>query len=209
MDALLDALLATITSPWIPLIAFAIAALDGLFPPLPSETVVVAAAAVGAATGSPNPWLIALAAALGAFAGDNLTYAIGRAIGTERFRWMRGPRARTAIAWAQRGLERRAASLILIARYIPVGRVAVNVTAGAIGFPRRRFVPLALLAALVWAAYSVGIGALAGRIFAHNPLLASAVGAVVAIALGLAADRVIAWRRRRTEAATPPTPVGV
>ncbi len=195
MDALLDALLVTISSPWIPLIVFAIAALDGLLPPLPSETVVVAAAAVGAATGTPNPWVIGVAAALGAFAGDTLTYALGRAIGTDRFAWMRTARAEAAAGWARRGLERRAASLILIARYIPVGRVAVNLTAGAVSFPIRRFVPLALLAAVVWAAYSVGVGALFGRLFEDDPLVGSAVGVVVAITLGLLVDRVIAWRR--------------
>ena len=73
---------------------------------------------------------------------------------------------------------------------MPLGRVAVNLTAGATGFPPRRFVGLAALAAATWAAWSVGVGALAGHWLEGNPLLGSAAGIVVALALGLAVDRV-------------------
>ncbi|MDI6942136.1 DedA family protein [Microbacterium barkeri] len=195
-DLVATVLLDTATSPWIYLVAFAVCAVDGLFPPVPSETVIVSAAAIGAATGEPVPWLIALLAACGAFVGDGLTYLLGRAIGTERFGWMRIGRVRRTIEWAQAGLDRRGASLILIARYIPVGRVAVNLTAGATRYPPRRFVPLALVAAAAWAAYSVGIGLIAGTWLREQPLLGAAIGAGIAIVLGIAIDRVIALRQR-------------
>lgn len=199
MDVLLDSLLALAASPWIYLVVFGLAVLDGLLPPVPSETVVVGAAALSASTGRPDWALIALAAAAGAFTGDNLTYAIGRAVGTTRFRWMRTRRARQALDVAERGLMRGGASAIFIARYIPVGRVAVNVTAGAVRYPRQRFVLLSLGAAVTWALYSVAIGTVAGRLVEDQPLLGVAVGVVLAIAIGLAIDRGIAWRRRRTE----------
>ncbi|GAA4765071.1 DedA family protein [Microbacterium gilvum] len=190
-------LLAAAASPWVYAVTFAATAVDGVFPPVPSETIVVSAAAVGASAGTPLPWLVALVAAAGAFAGDALTYAVGRGIGTERFRWMRASRVRRAVAWAQDGLARRGASLILIARYIPVGRVAVNLTAGATRYPVRRFLPLAGLAALAWAAYSVGIGVLAGSWLRDQPLLGALIGAGAAVLVGMAVDRGIAWRDRR------------
>ncbi|MGV9770002.1 DedA family protein [Microbacterium sp. NPDC003461] len=199
MDLILQALLDTIASPWIYAVAFAMAAIDGFFPPMPSETIVVGAAAVAAATGEPNLLLLGASAALGAFAGDNATYWLGRAIGTERFRWMRGPRAQRTIGWARRGLSRRGAALMLVARYIPVGRVAVNLTAGATRYPVPRFVGLAALAAASWAAYSVAIGAVAGSWFEDDPLIGAAIGIVFAIVMGLVVDRVLEWRRARRE----------
>lgn len=203
MEQIAEALLSLAASPWIYLVALVVAAVDGFFPPMPSETIVVAAAAIGAATGTPHAVLIGLAAALGAFAGDNLTYLLGRRIGTDRFRWMRGGRASAAIGWARRSLEQRGTSLILIARYIPVGRIAVNLTAGATGYPRRRFVAASAVAAVTWAAYSVAIGTIAGVWFEANPLVGAAIGVALALLIGIVIDRVSARRRARREPAEP------
>lgn len=91
---------------------------------------------------------------------------------------------------ASDALDRRGAVVILSARYVPLGRVAVNLTAGATGFPPRRFVGLAAVAATTWAAWSVGVGALAGHWLEGNPLLGSVLGVVAALLLGLGIDRV-------------------
>ena len=50
--------------------------------------------------------------------------------------------------------------------------------------------PFAALAATTWAAWSVGVGALAGHWLEGNPLLGSVSGVVVALGLGLVIDRV-------------------
>ncbi len=135
-----------IASPWLYLVLFAVTIIDGFFPPIPSETVLVAAAAVTASTGEGNLLLLGAVAAIGAAIGDNIAFLIGRGLGTTRFAWMRRPRVAAAFAHAQLALDRRSATLILGARYIPVGRVAVNMTAGALDFPWRRFLPLSLIA---------------------------------------------------------------
>lgn len=205
MEAVQDFVLSTIASPAIYLLLFALVVIDGFFPPVPSETVVVAAAAIGAATGSPNPLIIGLIAAVGATIGDTIAFLIGRSIGVDRFAWMRRPRVVRALEWARHGLDRRATFLILTARYVPVGRIAVNMTAGATGFPPRRFVPLALLAGACWSAYSIGIGLLAGHWAHEHPLIGAGIGIVVAISLGFiveAATSLMA-RRRRMRQATP------
>lgn len=189
-----------IASPWLYLVLLAVTIIDGFFPPVPSETVLVAAAAVATSTGEGNLLLLGVVAAVGAAIGDNIAFWIGRRIGTERFAWMRRPRVAAAFAHAQRALDRRSATLILGARYIPVGRVAVNMTAGGLGFPWRRFLPLSLVAGLSWSAFSLVIGLLAGAWIKDQPLLSAGLGIVVALVIGVVIDRIAAARRRREPA---------
>jgi membrane-associated protein len=197
MHLLNDFLLTAVSSPWVYLVVFAAVVIDAFFPPVPSETVVVVAAAIGVGSGSPNLLLIVGVAAVGAAVGDNVAYWLGRRIGAERFRWMRHPRAAAAFARARTGLARRPASVLLVARYIPGGRVAVNMTAGAVRFPYRRFWPLTLLAGACWAAYSVLVGLLAGHRVEEQPLVGAATGVVLALVLGVVIDRVAAAAARR------------
>lgn len=214
MDAITSALngisgvvLAAAEQPWVYVLVFVCCVVDGFFPPFPSESVVVGLASLVLTRGVPDPWLLILAAALGAFVGDNIAFRIGRGIGTTRFRWMRSPRMQRSFAWAGNELAKRAASLILVARFIPIGRVAVNLTAGATGYSERRFLALTALSGTVWAAYSVGIGAVAGTWFQHNHLLGVAVAIVIAVLIGFIADRGIALVRGTTplqEAAQEP-----
>ena len=197
MDIINELILQAAASPWLYLVMFATAVIDGFFPPIPSETVLVAAAAVAASTGETNLWLLCAVAAIGAMIGDNIAYAIGRAVGTSRFAWMRRPRVAAAFSRAQNTLTRSGAPLILGARYIPIGRVAVNMSAGALGYPWRRFLPLSAIAGATWALYSAGIGILAGHWLEDQPLLSAVFGIAFALVIGFAIDRVAAIRRRR------------
>lgn len=201
-------------SPWVYAVVFAVCLIDGFFPPVPSETVVVGAATIASATGEPLLPLLIGTAALGAIAGDNIAYQLARTIGTTRFRWMRSRRVSSALDWARRGLEHRGALLIFTARYIPVGRIAVNMTAGATGYPPRRFVPLSIAAGFAWAAYSALFGIVAGHWLHEQPLLAIALAIVVAAGVGWVVDAVL--RRMlvratagRTDAAPARDDVGV
>jgi len=188
---LTDAVTDLAASPWLYLVVFLVCLIDGFFPPVPSETVVVGAAAIAATTGSPSlPLLIGIAAG-GAIAGDNTAYLLGRLVGTTRFRWMRVGRVAATLDWARRGLDRRGALLIFTARYIPVGRIAVNMTAGATGYPPRRFVPLSIVAGLAWALYSALFGLVAGQWLHEQPLLAVVIAVVVAAGVGAAVDALL------------------
>ena len=132
MDVINELILQTVASPWLYAVLLAVTIIDGFFPPVPSETVLVAAAAVLASTGEFWTLLpLGLIAAVGATIGDNIAFALGRRLGTTRWAWMRRPRVASAFAHAERALAHRSAALILGARYIPVGRVAVNMSAGA------------------------------------------------------------------------------
>jgi len=162
--------------------------IDGFFLFLPSETAIVALSAIAHKTGSPNIVLLVLGASMGAIMGDNIAYFLGRKLGTTRFKWMRRPRGAKAFAWAGRELEKRGAILIFTARYIPVGRIAVNFTAGATHFPWRRFVVLDAVAVLTWATYSATIGWFAGAWVHSNPLLGIAIAITFAIVIGFIVD---------------------
>jgi membrane-associated protein len=200
IEVLNDAVATLAGSPWVYLVVFLVCLIDGFFPPVPSETVVVAAAAVSASTGSPHMLLLVGVAALGAMAGDNIAFEIGRRIGTSRFGWMRTRRVEAAVHWARRGLDRRGALLIFAARYIPVGRIAVNMTAGAARYPRRRFVPLSAAAGVTWAVYSTVVGLVAGHWLHDQPLLAVLIAIVFAAVVGAVVDVVIRWVQRRGDA---------
>src|SRR4051812_40105979 len=116
---MIELLEAAITSPWAYLALFAIAALDGFFPVVPSETMVITAG-VFAASGEPNLALVIAAAALGAFCGDHISYQIGRSAGTGFTKRLRpGSRRRAAYDWAAKTLATRGGLLLVIARYIP------------------------------------------------------------------------------------------
>ena len=200
VDVISDLVLQAVASPWLYLAMFAVAVIDGFFPPVPSETVLVASAAVAASTGRPDLVTLGLVAAAGAAAGDNIAFAVGRRTGSARFAWMRRPRVAGALARAGAALDRRGAGLILGARFIPVGRVAVNLSAGALAYPWRRFALLSVAAGLCWAAYSIGIGLLAGAWLKDQPLLSATLGVVLAVGIGLLVDRLLAVRARRVTA---------
>ncbi|MGP6171880.1 DedA family protein [Microbacterium sp. A196] len=199
MDIINELIMQAVASPWLYLVIFATAVIDGFFPPIPSETVLVAAAAVAASTGGTDLVLLVSLAALGALIGDNIAYAIGRSVGTTRFAWMRRPRVAAVFARAQSRLTSSGAPLILGARYIPVGRVAVNMSAGALGYPWRRFLPISMVAAVSWAIYSVSIGLLAGKWLVDQPLLSAVIGIAAALIIGFVIDRVTTIRRRRRD----------
>jgi len=191
-------------SPWACPVLALLAALDGFLPPVPSETLVIALASLSVAQGSPHLALVVLAAALGAFAGDQAAYWVGSRVDVHRARLFRTARAARALRWAEQALAHRGASFVLAARYVPVGRVAVNMAAGALGFPRRRFVPLSALGAVTWSGYGTALGVGAGAWLEGSPLLAVAVGVGAGAVLGLVVDRVLRrWTRPAALAAAP------
>lgn len=199
-----NSILALAASPLVYVGMYLFATIDGFFPPIPSESLAIALAALSAASGRPNMALIIVAAAAGAFTGDQIAYSIGKWLPVSRIPLLRGERGRRTLNWAERTLARRGASFILAARYIPVGRVAVNMTSGAVGYPRRRFIGLVAIASITWALYSAAIGVGAGIWFKGHPMGAVVVGIITGLLIGLVIDwtlgRLTYRKDRETEA---------
>lgn len=148
----------TLGSPWLWVLVFAIAGLDALLPFMPSETTVVTVAVlIGPDLGTLA--LLVVVSAAGAWAGDCLGYAVGRAAGPRAVAWLqRGPSGRQRYEWARDQVRRQAPLLIIAARYLPGGRVASALANGSLGYPLRRFVPLDAVGAALWSVYSALIG---------------------------------------------------
>ncbi|WP_138443257.1 DedA family protein [Sinomonas susongensis] len=176
--------------------------IDGFAVIAPSETLIVALAAYWRHSGEPNLWVLGLTALVGAIAGDNTAYMLGRGIGTDRWRWMRRPRVQKMFGWARHELDKRGAVLIFTARYIPWGRVAVNYVAGSTRFRHRTFFWLDAFACLTWVGYSLGVGLLASSFpwLHHNPLMSAVVAVVFALILGVVLDHLITLLHRWRDA---------
>ena len=178
-------------SPWIYVPIFAFVLIDAFFPPIPSEVVVVALAALSASTGTPDMYLLVGATVAGALCGDNIAYLLGRSLGQERISRLRWQVVARASSWAREELKRRPVLIILTAREIPVGRTVVNITAGATGFPWRRFAPISAVAGAAWAGYAIVIAVFAGAWLDDNPVLAVTVAVLLSLLVGFCIDRTI------------------
>jgi membrane protein DedA with SNARE-associated domain len=189
-------------SGWAYAVAFVFALLDALLPVVPSETVVITAGVVSAAGQLSLPLVIA-AAACGAFAGDNIAYYVGHRFGPyAKNHFLRGEKGRRTTRWTERQLAERGGELILIARFIPGGRIAVTLSAGATRYPWPRFAVFDAIAGITWASYAALLGFVGGKAFEHTPwaglLLALAIAFAVTGALEL--GRACARRRRHAQA---------
>lgn len=201
-----DAVLHAAGQWWVLLAVFLLCTIDGFFPVVPSESVIVALASISEAGQTVSLWWLWVIGALGAITGDQIAYSLGRAIGLERFHWMRTRSVRRAVGSARRALDGHGALVICTARYIPGGRVAVNYTAGATGYPRVWFTLLDVFAAFLWSGYSIGI-ARATTGWLDNTLLQITVAVVAAAAVGWVADlilkRILARLATRNGSAEP------
>src|ERR671910_1482274 len=163
-------------SPWTYAVILGVAALDAVLPLVPSETTVISAGVLAGA-GDLQLGLVIAAGAAGAYAGDSSAYLLGRRA-DERFRrtLFRGDKGARRQAWAERTLERHGGPLIFGARFVPGGRTATTVSAGALRMRWARFAAFAAMAALGWASYAALMGYLGGRAFEDNPLWGLLVG---------------------------------
>lgn len=201
-ETLNDFILNNAAAWWVLPVVLFLCFIDGIIPPLPSDAVVVALAAVAVSSGSPNVVLLGLVAAVGAFIGDQTAYTIGRYSPLERLTRSRYQRIRTMMGWAENQLVVRGGVIIIAGRYLPVGRIAVNLTAGMTKYSRLRFIQFDAIAAVSWSIYCIAIGVFAGELFErvapeNGPLLSALSAIVLAVIVGYFVDRVL---QRKTDA---------
>lgn len=195
----MDYLVSIASSPWVLLALFVLVLLDSFLVVLPGEIAVVVMGSLAISSGQPNLILLIMIAALAASAGDNLSYAVGRFIGSRERKLFRKPQFQTALASAERLLKKRAALLIFTARYIPFARIAVNLTAGSIRFNYRRYLPLTLFAGLSWALYNSLIGALLSYWLSEHPIWAIVLSVVTAVIIGMLVDWISQFLHKRAD----------
>lgn len=190
--AIQESLVSASGEPWALAVVFGLVLADAFLVIVPSETVVVALGALALSTGTPSLAALLCVAAAGAVIGDSLCYLLGRL--TRRVNLPAWRPLVSALDRADRLLRTRAATLIITARYVPFARIAVNLTAGATGYPYRRFLPLSVLAGTGWACVTALSGAAVGAVVGDAPLIAVAVSVAVALAVGLSVDALTSRR---------------
>lgn len=163
---------------------------DGVFPAFPSETGLIVAGLLSVVGDLTLGWVI-VAGAVGAFAGDGVSYALGRYVGRPvQERFLNDDRSRRMLDWAGRQLSERGGLVVIAGRYVPGGRTAVTFTAGLAHYRYPRFAAYDAVAALTWAAYGSLLGYFGGRFFHHHAwaalLLAFGIAGSVALAIELA-----------------------
>lgn len=195
-ESLIDVVTA---SAWVYPLILGVAALDAVFPLVPSEATVIAAAALAGAGDLVLPLILASAAG-GAVIGDNVAYLLGR-LGREPVlaRFLHSAMWQARLRRAERMLRERSATIIVVSRFIPGGRTATMLSAGLVGLCWRRFAALDLAAGAVWAGYASLIGFAGGRAFADRPLHALLLAFGLAAVLTLLIEsgrRVLRWSAR-------------
>ena len=184
------------SSPWFYLVIFAIAIMDSVFPVVPSETMVIIGGVSAGLHELGWPFVI-LAAASGAFIGDNMSYFIGHFF-SERLqaRYQRTEKGRKRLEWAHEQIRERGGELLVTARFIPGGRTIVTLSCGITDQERRWFMSWAGTAALVWAAYATLLGFIGGRSFQDNHTKAFLVAFAIAISATLVLELIRHFRKR-------------
>jgi len=199
-DALLHFADELMSSWWIYLALWGFAALDGFFPAIPSETLVVTAGVFAAANGEPNLYAVIVVAAIGAFVGDHVSYALGRGAGGRLLdRVKPGTKRHAAVLWARQALAERGGLVLVVARYVPGGRTAVTLTMGSVRYPLRKFSAYAGLAAVSWGIYCTLVGYIGGKAFEDNPLKGVVLGIGLALGMTLIVEVVRHRLRRRRQ----------
>ena len=192
-DYLESGILDLVASWWIYPSVFAVSLVDAVIPVVPSESVIIGAASAWQTVGKPILILLFVVGAAGAWCGDQTAYYIGTKVDVRNISVFRRPKVLAALDWAEHSLEHRGTLYIIAARFIPMGRVAVNLSAGALGFPRRRFMAVDALATSIWAAWGILIGTAAASLLGDNLLLSIAAGITGGVVLGLLVDKVMSW----------------
>lgn len=165
---------------------------NGLFIPfLPGDSLVFAAAILAAHLHV--PWtLIAVVAALAAFTGSELGFALGHRFGPRLFK----PGARVfstrRLAEAERFFARWGPAAIVLGRSVPIIRTYLSSAAALAGMPRRTFTLWNAISAGIWAGFFSTAGALFGSVtwVAHNVGLIS-LGIVAVTVLPIVITEII------------------
>lgn len=169
----------------------------GVFIPfITGDTLLFAAGLVTAAHTDLNIIVLAVGVGIAAFLGDQVGFLIGRHAGRAYLDKRKGRRTRAAIQWSERFYERYGWWSIVVARFVPFGRVIIPVVAGVGRMNYYRFLSSNIVGALLWGA---GLS-LVGYFAASIPGVKSAayVIAGIVIIMSIIAG-VRTWRADRAE----------
>ena len=166
--------------------------------PVPSSMMMMAAGAF-VASGDLVLIEVALAALVGAVAGDQVGYGLGRLGGRRAEGWVSQNPARAAVLErARASVQRRGSLAVFLTRWLfSVLGPYVNLLAGGAGMGWARFTAAGVAGELVWVGVYVGIGrAAAGQIEQIGAVLGNASGLLASLAITAGLGWML-WRSRQ------------
>lgn len=167
---------------------------DAIFPPIPSEMVVITGGALSA-EGRANLFLVGVLAALASWIGDVVVFQLfKRRLSHVLDRWLWGRKVHHGIHRAIAKAGRSSAyGTIIGARFIPGGRLATSAAAGIADVSTRGFSFCAALGGILWAAWLVGLGYFTGSAtglpFWASSLIGVGLGLVIGAVVGIIVTR--------------------
>lgn len=167
---------------------------------VPGEAGMVVAGAAASRADVPLVTMIA-AAAIGAAAGDSVSYWMGRRWGVRLIRWWEPLRRRLEprVERSQAYFTRRGGAAVFLGRFVGAVRGVVPAVAGMSDMPYRRFLPWNVLASIVWTSAVVSAGYVLGRNVEKIVSRASLVITLVVVGAAVAWWLVRRRNRSRTE----------
>lgn len=169
---------------------------DAIFPPIPSEMLVITGGAL-AAEGRVNLWLVGLMAAVASWLGDVIVFQLfKRRLGHILDRWAWGRKVHQGI---HRAIARAGRSstygAIIGARFIPGGRLAASAASGIAEVSSRGFSLCAGLGGLLWATWQTGLGYFTGSTTKLPFWASSLIGVGVGLLIGVVVGLIVTHRR--------------
>jgi membrane protein DedA with SNARE-associated domain len=198
-----DAWMATLPPELIYAVVGLIIGIESMGIPLPGELTLVAASLL-AVKGITSPWLVGLAASIGAIVGDSIGYAIGRRGGRavlerlgRRFPKHFGP---PHLAKAERTFERWGVWAVFFGRFVALLRILAGPLAGALHVPYRKFLVANAAGGIVWAYGTTFAIFYVGQVAEQWLKQFSYLALVLAIVAGLVTTMILRRRAARAHA---------
>ena len=180
---------------------------DAIFPPIPSEMVVITGGALSA-DGRANVFLVGALSALASWVGDMVVFQLfKRRLSHVLDRWRWGRRVHKGIHEAIAKAGRSSTyGTIIGARFIPGGRLATSAAAGIADVSVRGFSLCAGLGAILWACWLVGLGYFTGSTTKLPFWASSLIGVVLGLLIGVVVGIIVTRRRGTSSPVDEPEP---
>lgn len=162
----------------------------GIFIPfVTGDTLLFAAGLIVAANDNLNIVVLAVSVGIAAFMGDQVGFIIGRQAGKQYLTKRKGKRVRQAIHATERFYSRYGWWSVVVARFVPWGRVFIPVIAGVGRMNYYKFLTSNLVGALAWGVGLTLIGYYAASIpgIQNGAYLLAAIVFVISVIAGVRA----------------------
>ncbi|MCU1558153.1 MAG: putative rane-associated protein [Microbacteriaceae bacterium] len=169
--------------------------IGAFIPFITGDSLLFAAGILSARNDSVNIWALAIGVGIAAFLGDQLGFVLGRHYGRPYLDRRRGAWVRSSVARAEKFYDELGWWAVVVARFIPWGRVLVPPVAGIARMNYMRFLAANVVGALAWGVLLTVTGYFAASIPAVKSAAYLIGGAFILSAI---IAGVVSWRRNRS-----------